>query len=137
MKRWKRRTLSTVLAAFALMTVWTTPAFAYSCAGPYYVVDSGTTSTFAVCITQRDNGYDAKVSELAGQGFTYLVDFNLIHPNGWVGDQGPFYISPGVANARSYFFNTGYFDWAVVRVYWRANYNSFNPLDSYVCTTSC
>jgi hypothetical protein len=132
--RWKR-TLMSVLIALTLLVVQTTPAFGYSCAGPYYVVDSGTTSTFAVCITQRDNGYDAKVSELAGQGFTYLVDFNLIHPSGWVGDAGAFYISPG--QTKTYFFNTGYFSWAVVRVYWRANHSWFPPMDSPTCPPSC
>jgi len=134
-KRWNRRAISIVLTAVVLTLSWTTPAVARTC--KYWQVnDPSGNSLFAVCITKINNGYDAYLEEYAG-GLTYLVDFNLIHPNGWVGDQGPFYISPGVANARSYFFNTGYFDWAVVRVYWRANYNSFNPLDSYVCTTSC
>ena len=132
MKRWKRRALSTVLAVFALTLVWTTPAFARTC-NYYYVGETG--SSFAVCITKINNGYDAYLEEAAGQGATYLVDFNLETPNGYVGDQGPFYISPG--QTKTYFFATGYFDWAYVRVYWRANYSWFPPMDSPVCTTSC
>jgi hypothetical protein len=131
-KRWKARTLATVLTVLTLLVVWTIPAYATSHCFGHVIGDLS--NTFTVCIVQMGNGYDARVIHEAGP--QYLVDFNLATNTGWVGDEGPFWISGGDPQ-RTYFFNTGPKQWARVYLFWRAGSPEFSPLYSPVCPPNC
>jgi hypothetical protein len=67
-----------------------------------------------LCVTQRDNGYDATYQN---HKVCDCVDFNLQTSDGTYGDEGAFWTRPDQAN--SYFFAVGYKSWARVCLYSR------------------
>lgn len=120
MKRWKARTLATVLSVATLLLVWTTPALANPLC-QYHVL--GSENTIMLCIEWVGYGYDARVTHSGGPW--YIVDFNLITSDGRYGDEGAFWLGPG--ETRIYTFSVGCKSWAETWLYWQSGQPEFSP----------